>query len=501
MITQKQFLIKQLRIAIARKSFWEFCKVLCPTFYTDDKIYLKDLCDRLEKFLYSPVLYLFVSCPPQSGKSLTVKLFELYCLGLNIQTRIINASYNTSVSLGISQSVRDEINRESYDDDTLVYSDIFPKSKIKRGSGEKKKWQLEGSYQANYLATSPNSTLTSFPADLFIIDDIVKDATVALNEVALTKIKDWYHDTVQSRLVGNCKSIFVMTRWSNLDLTAVVKKDCDKVGIEYEEIVYRAIEEDGSILKGYQLTEQRLKLLKSTMSEEIFEANYNQKPIDGLEGRLFKNWKTYVDYIPGEREEETKARFLASTVCAAPLAYDEILSYVDTADTGEDYFCGIIFGVYKKKLFFLDCLFTQEAVEVTEPLFAKMLNDWGVNHVLIERNNGGRQFERNIKRILEIEYENTICFVEGFMQKNTKKTRILNDAHAFMNYMLFPVGIETKFVEYFDQMSRYQRKGKNTHDDAPDASIGCIEMARNLGYIDDYNNLVRNQDYDEDEDW
>ena len=500
---QKKFLRKQIKIAIASKSFWEFCKAMAPSFYTEEKIYLKNLCYRLEAFLDSDKLFLFVSQPPQSGKSLTVKLYELYVLGKNIQTRIITASYNTMVSLNISQAVRDKINEESFDDETLVYHDIFPNVHLKRNASEKKKWQIEGSYQPNYLSSSPNGTLTSFAADLFIVDDIIKDATTALNENALKKIEDWYHDTVQSRQVGNCKTIFVMTRWSNADLTAVVKRDCEKVGIEYEEIVFRAIEDDGTILKGYQLTPQRWKLLQATMSKEILEANYNQKPIDGLEGRLFKNWKTYVEYREGETKEEEKNRYLPTTICAAPPSFDTILSYVDGADTGEDFFCGIIFGVYKQKLFFLDCLFTQEAVEYTEPMFAKMLNDWGVNHVLIERNNGGRQFERNIKRILELEYENTICYVEGFTQSNTKITRILNDAHNFMRFMLFPINVETKFAEYFDQMSRYQRKGKNAHDDAPDASIGCIEMARALGYIDteEYKNTTKRYYEDEDEDW
>lgn len=42
------FLLRQKRIALARQSFYEFCKIMNPDFYSPNKTYLKTLCDTLQ---------------------------------------------------------------------------------------------------------------------------------------------------------------------------------------------------------------------------------------------------------------------------------------------------------------------------------------------------------------------------------------------------------------------------------------------------------------------
>ena len=37
-------LIYQARLALARKDFWEYCKLIAPDFYREDRPYLKDMC-------------------------------------------------------------------------------------------------------------------------------------------------------------------------------------------------------------------------------------------------------------------------------------------------------------------------------------------------------------------------------------------------------------------------------------------------------------------------
>lgn len=46
---EKILLLKrEVKIRESRKSFYEFCKTLTPNFYTDDKTYLKKLCDLMQ---------------------------------------------------------------------------------------------------------------------------------------------------------------------------------------------------------------------------------------------------------------------------------------------------------------------------------------------------------------------------------------------------------------------------------------------------------------------
>ena len=36
-------IIYQAKLALARKDFWEYCKLVAPDFYCDDRTYLKDM--------------------------------------------------------------------------------------------------------------------------------------------------------------------------------------------------------------------------------------------------------------------------------------------------------------------------------------------------------------------------------------------------------------------------------------------------------------------------
>ena len=44
-----------------------------------------------------------------------------------------------------------------------------------------------------------------------------------------------------------------------------------------------------------------------------------------------------------------------------------------------------------------------------------------------------------------------------------------------MEHVYFPANWRDRWREYHDAMSKYQREGKNAHDDAPDATTGIAE--------------------------
>lgn len=93
----------------------------------------------------------------------------------------MTGSYNETLSTTFSKNVRDTISEEKGDASRVIYSDIFPTTKIKKGDGAMNLWSLEGGY-ANYLATSPTGTATGFGCDLMIIDDVIKNYDEACNE-------------------------------------------------------------------------------------------------------------------------------------------------------------------------------------------------------------------------------------------------------------------------------------------------------------------------------
>ena len=64
MVDMKQ-ITYQARLALARKDFWEYCKLIAPDFYREDRLYLKDMCYQLQNFLESDEKVLVLNLPPR----------------------------------------------------------------------------------------------------------------------------------------------------------------------------------------------------------------------------------------------------------------------------------------------------------------------------------------------------------------------------------------------------------------------------------------------------
>ncbi|MDU5274409.1 MAG: phage terminase large subunit [Peptoniphilus lacydonensis] len=370
----------------------------------------------------------------------------------------MTGSYNETLSTSFSKMVRDSITEKKADKNKVIFSDIFPQTNIKQGDGAANLWSLEKGNN-NYLATSPTGTATGFGANIIVIDDLIKNASEANNSLNRDKQWSWFTDTMLSRLEGNeWKIIVVMTRWHSKDLAGRLISHCNENKISYKQILYKAIKEDGSMLCDDILNYDSYTIKTKTMSPEIALANYQQEPID-LKGTLYKSFKTY-DEIPKNMFGNYK--------------FTEIKSYCDTADTGDDYLCNIIYGVLNREAYILDVYYTKDHMEITEKEVAKRLTEFKVNNALVEGNNGGRGFARQVERNMR-ELGNHKTIIRTFRQSNNKNARILSNATWVMEHIYYPSNWHNKWNEYFVSMKEYQREGKNPHDDAQDATTGVAE--------------------------
>ena len=50
-----------------------------------------------------------------------------------------------------------------------------------------------------------------------------------------------------------------------------------------------------------------------------------------------------------------------------------------------------------------------------------------------------------------------------------------------MNHVLFPVNWQDRFPEFARDLLKFQKEGKNAHDDAPDALTGVYENPKPQG--------------------
>lgn len=461
-----EYLMLQEALAVkkARRDFWSFCCLLYPEFYRDDRPYLKDLCQTLQDFYVNQIQkqILIICMPPRHGKTFTARLFVLWVFGQEPRTKIITGSYNQILSGLFAQQTRDGIMVENENVKQKYFSDIFPETTIKQGDAAKGFWSLDGSEEKNYLATSPGGTSTGIGANFLIVDDIIKNNEEASNELVKDKHWEWYNNTLVQRMERPRKQILIMTRWASDDLVGrMLEKKADKCHL----IMYKAVQDDGSMLCDGIMTKCEYEDVISEMGEDIASANYQQEPID-LKGRLYTSFKTY-DKLPVDENGNS--------------LFEGIYSYTDTADEGSDYLCTIIWGVYLREAYVLDVYYTQQGMEITEPETAKRFKEYAVNRARVESNNGGSGFARNVKRVSEEDYGNYVTVIKWFHQSKNKKARILSNATWVMQHIYYPQNWRIKWPEYCNAMMKYQRDGENKHDDGPDCTTGVAETMYMLG--------------------
>ena len=437
---------KQARFELARRDFFEYCKLIAPDFYKEDRVFLKDMCNQLQDFYQGDEQILVINLPPRHGKSRTAGKLVEWIFGQNNQEKVMTGSYNETLSGTFAKSVRDTIASERTEG-TVVYNDIFPKTKIKYGEASASKWALDGSGQANYLATSPTGTATGFGCTIMIIDDLIKNVQEAYNETVLQKQIDWFNNTMLSRTENNFKLIIIMTRWASNDLAGYILENFDNV----RHINYKAVQDNETMLCEEILSPKDYNLKTKNMNKDIVYANYQQEPID-IKNRLYSSFKTYEKLPPAHY----------------------IMNYTDTADEGSDFLCSINYQMYNDDYYILDVIYTQEPMEITEPAVAEMLTKDNVGNANIESNNGGRGFARNVITNLKA-IGNKHTNVRWFHQGDNKVARILSNATGVMNNIYFPINWEDKWPEFANHIKHYVRTGKNDHDDAEDCLTGVYE--------------------------
>lgn len=459
---------RQINIRAGRNSFWEYAKMINPEFFREDRPYQKIIANALqmayEKKLLNldgkPIDILIINLPPGFGKSYMATTFTTWVYGQNQKNMAITVSYNQTLSSRFAKTVRDTIEEKEVPGiDNYVVNSFFPKVKIKYGDGAMSLWSLEGQYMS-YLASSFDGSITGMRGNIGIIDDPIKNKYEAVNTNVKANHWDFYKNTFYSRMLPGALQIIIQTRWATDDLAG-------KIMEEFPDRVYvlsmKAITDEGLSLCENLYPLEDLLSKKKGIDEDIFEANYQQEPVD-LKGQLYSNLKTYEN-VP-------------RNAAGHPL-FTAIKNYTDTADTGKDYLCSIVYGVYMKEAYILDVLYTKKPMEYTEPAVAKMLFENNVNVADIESNNGGRGFARAVERHLKEKLHSNKTRFNWFYQSKNKEARILTNATWVMDHIYFPANWKDKWPEFYMAVMKYQAEGKNANDDAPDTLTGIAEKMGN----------------------
>lgn len=311
---------------------------------------------------------LIVTLPPRHGKSeLISKWTPTWFLENWPWKKVILASYEADFAATWGRKVRDLIVRNS---------DVL-NCKLDPNTSAANNWFTE---DGGGMATAGvGGPITGKGADLFIIDDALKNSQEANSYTIREKLWEWYMSTARTRLEPGAGMIIMFTRWHRDDLIGrLLQKMYEGDGETWEVVNFPAMAVDDDVLgrkRGDPLWPERydkaaLLSLKGSMSPKVWSALFQQDPSDDDDvGNVYHTWDL-ANVRPG--------------------IYDHQLPLVWTMDFNVNPMTSVI-GQYRPGF-----RFDQTEIQILEEIYLKDSNTYKMTHEFAQRVHamtGGRYVE------------------------------------------------------------------------------------------------------------
>jgi predicted phage terminase large subunit-like protein len=260
---------------------------------------------------------LLVLMPPRHGKSLlTSHYFPAWLIGNRPDARVILASYEADFAGSWGRAARD----------TLLLAcqeGLFPDTEIRRDTLAARRWETTAG--GGMICAGVGGAITGRGANVFLIDDPVKNQEEALSPTYRERAWDWYNSTATTRLEPGAAVILIMTRWHQADLGGRILSpefsDPDEIAC-WDVVSLPAIAKEadplgrrpGEPLWPWRYSKEALDRRKRQIGSYWWGALYEQEPTVREGGLFSESWFEVVD-VDDLPEMEQLVRFwdLAAT--------------------------------------------------------------------------------------------------------------------------------------------------------------------------------------------
>lgn len=233
--------------------------------------------------------------PFQHGKSvISSTYFPAWVLLLWPETRVALASYEESFASNFGGKVRDIVNKFG--------PGLDPPRMIRTDTSAKGEWVVDG-FGGGMICRGRGGALTGRPADLLILDDLIKNAEEAQSPTILDNIWDWYCTVAYSRLGPRAPVVGVGTRWGPKDLFGRWESEAKVGGDKFDTVLLKAIADGNDVLgrkPGEPLWQERVPLARLLKVQKNrprwFKTCWQGEPEETL-GLHFqpRSWDRYTD--------------------------------------------------------------------------------------------------------------------------------------------------------------------------------------------------------------
>lgn len=280
MITPKEAKQELAKRELARRKLGWFIRYNFPEY--QENWHHSLIISKLEAVERGEIRKLMIFVPPQNGKSEIASInFPAWFFGRNPKKAVIAASYNSDLSVGFGRKARDIVASEEY-------KNLFPSVHLKEDSTAAGRWNTNQG--GEYTAVGIGGGTTGRRADVFLIDDPVKDKQEAESITIQDRNIGWYRSVARTRLSPTGAVVLIQTRWHDKDLAGQIlesEKDWEIIELpaiaEHDEEHRKA----GEALWPNRYSLEWLLSTKRDLGTELWSALYQQKPVSE-ESQVFK---------------------------------------------------------------------------------------------------------------------------------------------------------------------------------------------------------------------
>lgn len=264
----------------ARDSFLDFVKLVWPGFIAGR--HHKIVAEHFEAIARGETRRLIINMPPRHTKSeFASYLFPAWMVGRRPDLKIMQATHTADLSIRFGRKVKTLM-------ETAEYQNVFG-VKLRSDSKAAYRWETDGG--GEYYAAGVGGSIAGRGADLFIVDDPHSEQD-AMSPAALESAWEWYQGGPRQRLQPGGAIVVVMTRWSELDLTAKLLKQSamDAKADKWELVEFPAIMPSGEPLWPEFWKLEELEGVKASIQLSKWQAQYMQAPTADASSIIKRDW-------------------------------------------------------------------------------------------------------------------------------------------------------------------------------------------------------------------
>ncbi len=266
---------------------------------------------HLEEVRRGNIKRLIITMPPRSAKSISTSIaFPAFVHGHDPTQEIIAVSYAQNLSTKLHNDYRNILS-------SPWYMTLFPETRTDPQKDTEQDVLL--TKRGTRFATSVGGVITGRGGDIIIVDDPLKPDE-AMSEARRTAVNDWFSGTLLSRINQKKHGAIIIVSqrlhvddlvghvteyddhgWTVLDLPAIAHQD-QAIQIGNGRVHQRR---KGEILHSEREDRAVLDQLKFNLGADVFEAQYQQRPVPPG-GNMFKReWLNYYDSLPNDTAEDS----------------------------------------------------------------------------------------------------------------------------------------------------------------------------------------------------